>query len=41
VHEGIQGLLVAPEKFDLTRSNKFSTYASWWTKQSIIRGVCN
>jgi RNA polymerase sigma factor (sigma-70 family) len=41
VQEGIQGLLVALEKFDLTRSNKFSTYASWWIKQSIIRGVCN
>ncbi len=41
VQEGIQGLLTAIEKFDLSRNLKFSTYATWWIKQSLIRGICN
>lgn len=41
VQEGIQGLLTAIEKFDLSRNLKFSTYATWWVKQSLIRGICN
>lgn len=33
------GLLRAVDKFDWRRGNKFSTYATWWIKQSIQRGI--
>merc|ERR1711937_1046350 len=39
VQEGIQGLLTAIEKFDLSRNLKFSTYATWWIRQSCIRSL--
>lgn len=38
---GIEGLFKAAEKFDYTRGYKFSTYASWWIKQAISRGIAD
>lgn len=41
VQEGSIGLIKAAEKFDYSKNFKFSTYATWWIKQSIIRAIAN
>ena len=37
VQEGSLGLIKAAERFDYKKGFKFSTYATWWIKQTIIR----
>ncbi len=41
VQEGSMGLIKAAEKFDYMKNCKFSTYATWWIKQTIMRAIAN
>lgn len=41
VQEGSLGLIRAAEKYDYSKEFKFSTYATWWIKQTIIRAISN
>jgi RNA polymerase sigma factor (sigma-70 family) len=41
VQEGNLGLIHALEKFDWRKGFKFSTYATWWIRQAIVRGIAD
>ena len=41
VQEGSIGLIKAAEKFDYSKNCNFSTYATWWIKQTIMRAIAN
>ncbi len=41
VQEGSLGLIKAAEKFDYSKNFKFSTYATWWIRQTIMRAISN
>lgn len=41
IHEGMVGLVRAAEKYDHQMGFKFSTYATWWIRQSISRGIAD
>lgn len=41
IQEGVVGLMRAVERFDWQRNLKFSTYATWWIRQAVIRAIQN
>jgi RNA polymerase primary sigma factor len=41
IQEGNMGLMRAAEKYEYRRGNKFSTYATWWIRQSVTRAIAD
>jgi RNA polymerase primary sigma factor len=41
IQEGNMGLMRAVEKYEYRRGNKFSTYATWWIRQSVARAIAD
>ncbi len=41
IQEGNLGLIAAAQKFDVARGHRFSTYARWWVRNSIVRAIAN
>jgi RNA polymerase primary sigma factor len=41
IQDGNEGLMRAVDRFDASRGHRFSTYATWWIRQSVTRGLSN